>query len=206
MLTHLTAKRHENETLGRETTKRSRTKKKKDVFHSYVLSLSLFLSKPEPDVEPARRGRCALSKQSSHVCDLKRRETCDVTRSFPCSLRVRVHVVQQHGLSGNRLKLLEDLDAVLEGHAALGPPRRYDLDHEVANLPSLDVFQETFEDARLGALGVYLHERDVPPVLEHGVGEDDAAAAAATCGAGAATAAATAAAQATAATPIILLR
>ena len=84
--------------------------------------------------------------------------------------------MQQHGLSRHRLKLLKDLDAVLDGDAALGPPRRDDLDHHVAHLPSLDVLQKALEDRGLGALGVHLDERDVPPILEDGVRKDDAAA------------------------------
>jgi len=134
------------------------------------------LSKLEPDVEPARCRRRALAEQRSHVCDLKRGEAVDGLRPRPRPLRERVHVVQQHGLSRHRLKLLKDLDAVLDGDATLGPPRRDDLDHHVAHLPSLDVLQKALKDRGFGALGVHLDERDVPPVLEDGVREDDAAA------------------------------
>ena len=42
----------------------------------------------------------------------------------------------------------KDLDAVLDGAAALGPPHRDDLGHHVAHLPSLDVSQEALEDRR----------------------------------------------------------
>ena len=48
-------------------------------------------------------------------------------RLRPRPPRERVHVVQQDGLSRHRLKLLKDLDAVLDGDAALGPARRDDL-------------------------------------------------------------------------------
>ena len=72
--------------------------------------------------------------------------------------------MQKHGLSGYRLELLKDLDAVLDRDAALPPPRRDDLDDDVAHLPSLDVSEEALEDSGLGALGVHLDERDVPTV------------------------------------------
>ena len=134
-----------------------------------------FISKLEPDVEPARSSRRALAEQRSHVGDFKRGEAVNLLRPRPRPLRERVHVVQQDGLSGHRLKLLKDLDAVLDGDAALGPQRRDDLHHDAAHLPSLDVFQKALEDRGLGALSVHLHERDVPPVLEDGFREDDAA-------------------------------
>ena len=144
---------------------------------SLLFSSFFHFSKLKPDVEPTRGRRSSLPEQRPHVRDLKRRETIDILRPRLRPLRERVHVVQKHGLSGHRLELLEHLDAVLDRDAALGPPRRNDLDDDVAHLPPLDVFEEVLQNSGLGALCVHLDERDVPPVLEDGVGENDAAAA-----------------------------